>query len=811
MSSLRSSIFWPILTAVIGITMIFIALPASMKKSLPPYLRGPTLHYGLDLAGGTQLDFRISEKEIEDELNKIDQEIAAAKKQQNSSDRVSNLELQRRTIEDQRKNLVEAIRMVIERRINALGVAESTITPSYVGNERHLLVDCPGIIDVQQCIDTVGKTIQLEFKEEQREADPAYEKTVRQRAEDAYRQVTVSGATLKKVGQDFKQLGVSYIEDQLFYEDELPKGLEGIWKRTPKDPLWKREGEITQEAVNPQGARESETIAGVFLAEVLAPKTATGRTVNNAPEAFALVQSEDKKSITYTVHDLQDIPSKLDANIATALRTGKPGDLKAIASDDGTARIIFLRQTVPGREVVDVRHILVAFSGAQAAPKNVTRTKEEALKKAKELQKKLQGGADFASLATKESDGTSGKDGGKLPAFSRGTLGDAFDAVAFSQKENVISNPTETPFGYHIIRVDRAPHRLEDQAAYDELIIKGDAAKSRADDLVNRMQQGKIMKKEDAIRLRMLFFSLKPTGWKDTPLNGKHFRSASVTTDPNTHIPVVQIVFDDEGGKMFAELTKRNIGKRIGIFVGGEFITDPVVQSEISNGTAIITGDNDFQKARQLAQDLNTGSIPAPIYLAGQQTVEPTLGEEALAASLNASLIGLVIVAVYMVLMYGVLGLVADITLAIYALLLIVLMKLPLLLVTNQHIVLSLAGIAGIILSLGMSVDLNVLVFERMKEELKKGKMFKTAAELGFERAWPSIFDSNISTLITCAILFLIGTSIVRGFAVTLALGIIVSLFTGITVTRWFIRQLAKMPIAENPRYFGVKKPQGVS
>ncbi|MDP7477064.1 MAG: protein translocase subunit SecD [Candidatus Peribacteraceae bacterium] len=307
---------------------------------------------------------------------------------------------------------------------------------------------------------------------------------------------------------------------------------------------------------------------------------------------------------------------------------------------------------------------------------------------------------------------------------------------------------------------------------------------------------------EEAITVRAIFFSLLPTGWKDTLLDGKHFRSATVTIDSTTNIPIVQIVFDDEGAKLFQELTKQNIDKRLAIFVGGQLVSAPTVQQEIVGGIAVITGSSNFDEANTLAQDLNTGAIPAPIYLAGQRTVEATLGAEALRTSLKAALLGVLILMGYMLLTYRFLGLLADIALSVYALLFFAMLKLPLFLFTSNYIVLTLAGMAGIILSLGMAVDANVLIFERMKEELRKGKMLKTAAETGFTRAWPSIRDGNVSTLITCSILFAVGTSIVKGFAVTLGMGVLISMFSAIVITRWLIRKVSQMKVAEKTSLF---------
>ena len=319
---------------------------------------------------------------------------------------------------------------------------------------------------------------------------------------------------------------------------------------------------------------------------------------------------------------------------------------------------------------------------------------------------------------------------------------------------------------------------------------------------MTRLQNGQVRQQEEAVTLRTLFFSLKPTGWKDTALDGKHFKSATVTLDPSTSLPVVQIIFDTEGGKLFGELTKKNINKQIAIFVGGELVSAPTVQAEITGGSAVITGSQNYDEARKLAQDLNTGAIPAPIHLSGQQTVEATLGAQALHTSVLAGIIGMIVVMLYMIFMYRFLGVLADIAIIIYTVIFVALLKLPLFLFSSQYIVLTLAGSAGMILSIGMAIDCNVLVFERVKEELKRGKMLKTAVEVGFNKAWPSIRDSNITTIITCVILFMIGTSIVRGFAITLGMGVIISMFTGMIITRWMSRKVAVSPLADKKHLF---------
>jgi preprotein translocase subunit SecD len=802
----RRSVFRPALTIVLGVYILLLALPQDWKTWAPGFIRNPGLHLGLDLAGGTQLDFRISEEEIQRQLDHLNAEYEAKKGSGASIEDLNRIQLQISSTEQQRSNLVEAIRTVIERRINGLGVSEATITPSYVGDEKHLLVECPGIVDVQECIKVVGKTIQLEFKEEFTEPTQDFVKEVNARAANAVRRMQLSGATLQKVGQDLSTtLGVVYRDSQRFFRDEIPKGLEQLWT-SPPGTLIQKESTLTVSRQNEQGQIVEDKVPGIFLMALLSPPTETGRVITEAQKAFTLL-SKTESGTTYIPHEDMQLSKGVDLRVVGTLSSMQPGELKSVASDDGSAHVLFLRQFKKGQEDVDVSHIVISYKGATPSEqgKVVNRTKEEALAKARDLKARIDKGAKFEDLARSDSDAPSGKTGGKLGVITHGTMGPAFEQVAFTLPVGKVSDPVETNFGYHLIRVDRAPTKSPDTANYDELVIKGANALGRADDLIKRLQSGNVRSREPAITARMLFFSLKPTGWKDTALNGTHFRSASATLDPTTRIPVVQILFDDEGAKIFQELTRRNVGKRIAIFVGGELVSAPTVQTEISGGSAVITGSQNADEAQRLAQDLNTGAIPAPIHLVGQHTVEATLGGQALRTSLQAALLGTLILMVYMIVMYRILGVVADLALTIYAVMFFALMKLPLLFFTKNYVVLTLAGMAGIILSIGMAVDANVLVFERLKEELRKGKLVKTAVEMSFQHAWPAIRDGNVSTIITCVILFAVGTSIVRGFAVTLGIGVILSMFTAITITRWMLRRLAEMPLAERKTLFGVR------
>lgn len=270
-----------------------------------------------------------------------------------------------------------------------------------------------------------------------------------------------------------------------------------------------------------------------------------------------------------------------------------------------------------------------------------------------------------------------------------------------------------------------------------------------------------------------------------TNLTGKDLKKADPAFDPNDGKPIIKLTFNSEGAKKFEEITGRNIGKKLAIFLDSQYLMDPTVQAAISGGTAVISGSFTVEQTKQMAILLNSGALPAPVHVIEQRTVGATLGKDSVDKSLVAGIVGLSIVAIFMIANYGKLGLFADLALIIYSLVVMALFKLV-------PVTLTLAGIAGFILSIGMAVDANILIFERMKEEIRWGRSRAAAIELGFTRAFSSIRDSNISSLITCGILYWFGTGAVRGFAFTLAIGIVVSLFTAITVTRTLLRLFDK-------------------
>ena len=270
-----------------------------------------------------------------------------------------------------------------------------------------------------------------------------------------------------------------------------------------------------------------------------------------------------------------------------------------------------------------------------------------------------------------------------------------------------------------------------------------------------------------------------------TELTGKNLTKAEVVFDPNTARPQVALAFDESGAKLFEDITKRNTGKTLAIFLDDQLLSAPRVNEAIAGGQAVIQGEFSRDEAKRLSIALNAGALPVPLKVVEQKHIEATLGKTSIEKSLLAGFIGLATVVLFMVVNYGFIGLIADLALIIYVLVVIALFKfIP--------VTLTLAGIAGFILSVGMAVDANILIFERMKEELRWGRDYITSIKLGFDRAFPSIRDSNASSLLTCAILYWFGSGTVRGFAITLAIGIIISLFSAITVTRTFLKMVFK-------------------
>lgn len=391
-------------------------------------------------------------------------------------------------------------------------------------------------------------------------------------------------------------------------------------------------------------------------------------------------------------------------------------------------------------------------------------------------------GADFGALADTYSEDPGNTDpttqeqkGGDLGFVGRGVFVPEFEEQIFDilKPGEVTQNLVETQFGYHIIR-------KEEQRTTDD---QGNAV--------------------DEVRSRHILFmkqsadSQSGQQYVATGLTGTQLKQSQVAFDQTTGTPYISLQFNDEGSKLFEEITERNVGKPVGIFLDGSVISSPVVQQKITGGQASIEGGFTLEEAKELVRRLNAGALPIPVTLESQQTIGATLGEESVERSLFAGVLGMVVVAVFMIAYYRLPGLLAIFSLTIYCGIVLAIFKL-------LPVTMTLAGVAGFILSVGMAVDANVLIFERTKEELRAGKPVPVAIEEGFKRAWLSIRDSNASSLISVFILGWLGTSIIKGFAITLGIGIVVSMFTAITITRTFIRLIAGEWLHTRPWLFGI-------
>lgn len=268
-----------------------------------------------------------------------------------------------------------------------------------------------------------------------------------------------------------------------------------------------------------------------------------------------------------------------------------------------------------------------------------------------------------------------------------------------------------------------------------------------------------------------------------TNLTGRFVKKATLQFDSLVGEPTVSLEFNDEGAKIFADMTKANVGKPVAIYLDGSPISTPVVREEITGGKAQITGKFTPDEAKLLVGRLNSGALPVPIELISTEHIGPSLGKEALSDGVRAGLWGILFVALFLIVWYRLPGVLSVVALGIYTVMMLAIFKLI-------PVTLTSAGIAGFIMSIGMAVDANILIFERTKEELRSGKTFPDAIESGFARAWLSIRDSNLSSIITAIILFWFGTSLVQGFALTFGLGVVVSMLSSISITRSFMRAL---------------------
>ncbi len=594
-----------------------------------------------------------------------------------------------------RADALEGVRDVIERRVNAFGVAEPSIVTNISGGNYRIIIELAGVFDVNDAISIIGETPILEFKL------PVEEVNIEPTAEE-------------------------------------------------------------QEIID-AAQKEEKASALAVLDEALA-----GGDFDNLVKDYS-IDSYTKKDNGYYGYITETDPTFGELAAQISDDNLKPGVIDGLYESNSQMYIVNLLN-IGEEEYVTASHILICWEGATKCTQ--TRSKGEAQILTEELMAEATT-ENFATLAEENSDDPSVEgSGGFLGEVSRGMMVEPFEAALFNLKDNSISTElVETEFGYHIIY--RADSRQEPkyEIAYIEMPW------TTVSDVKN----------------------IEP--WENTALSGKHLKHAAVAFNQNTNVPYVEISFNSEGADLFGQLTEENVGQIIGIFLDGEAISTPVVQEAIYGGEATITGNFTLEEAKLFAQRLNAGALPVPINLLSEQTVGPTLGHLSFEQSINAALIGLLLVALFMIAWYRLPGLLAVLALLVYA-------SVNLALYKWLGVTLTLAGIAGFILSLGMAVDANVLIFERLKEELRSGRDLATAIDEGFRRAWTSIRDGNITTLIAATVLFSMGTGFVKGFALTLGLGILVSMLTAILVTRMFLKWFTNWKFLRANWLFNGKKSE---
>lgn len=767
-----------LLIIVASLVMAVVALPDSVKQDWPnnkfvKFFKDPKITLGLDLQGGTQLDYR------------IDLRNAYAK---NEDDDPSNDVVV--------KDIIEGVRTTLERRVNGLGVSEPQIYLSKVAGEQHIIVELAGIKDIDEAKGIVGKTIQLEFKEPKTEVDPDERQKIEEEAKNILAQTQEEDADFSEIGNRVRT--VDYKIDYRPNKKQFFSNLSENYKAVLADL---KPGEVHSELVEDSSYTISaggnltqiSTLAIVQLVESRETERAKTQSLT-----FAQVAEELGKSLTALDEKGMD---DFTSEEADAIFAANLDGVTKILEMDGELRVYNVVSTA-GEKEVKASHILIAYEGAQRANPDVTRSKEDAQEEAEKIAGDAADDPDgFADLAKEFSDGPSGSKGGDLGFFGPGMMAKAFEDAAYALQVGEVSGVVETEFGFHIIKV--TDEKGGDMSANVELLSVPLSSRAALEEALGNMEPHEVIEMEQEFEYNEIYFDLTPDPWKSTGLDGSHFKYATVIYG-QLGDPQVNIFFNSEGGDMFEEITGRLVGQPLAIFVGGELISAPNVNDRISGGSAVITGSYTIPEALQLANDLNTGAIDAPVILTGQYTISATLGDDALRVSLIAGLIGLILLALYMILYYRLMGVLAVIALAIYAIIIVFMLK-----VTG--IVMTLAGIAGIILSIGMAVDANILIFERTKEELNSGKGYMAAVTTGFERAWSSIRDSNVSSLITCSILWFFGNSIIRGFALMLALGIIISMFTAITVTRRLLQSLAGTRLSKNRFLLGAKEVESIN
>ncbi|OGF22215.1 protein-export membrane protein SecD, partial [Candidatus Falkowbacteria bacterium RBG_13_39_14] len=634
--------------------------------------------------------------------------------------------------ESEKGERVEGVRDVIERRVNAFGVSEPLVQTNKSGDNYRVIVELAGIKDVTQAIKMIGETPLLEFKEEN--TDPPRELTDDEKKDKEEYNKKAKERTdeimrqVKEGIASFGELANEYSEDYL---------------------------NIDKDGKKKGGDLGYVNAMGMFSDIYEKAKAAYENNLDKADESSANKENLRGNDADSDAEERGDDVLSAFSLDAPKIPLNPPLEKGAVAVDEvyeneqGYSIIRVNDKKETEDKEVRARHILICWNGAESCDKEWS--KEDARKRIEELKAKATV-ENFASLAQEYStEPGAAERGGHLGWFKKGDMVPEFEKAVFEMDAGGISDIVETKFGYHLI------FKAEERPIVEYRVSRILVRKKNQYDYVP--PQG---------------------GWKNTKLSGEQLKLAQVQFDQNIGEPQISLEFNDEGRDLFAAITERNVGKPVAIFLDGEPLSIPKVNEPIREGRAVITGTFNIEEAKQLARDLNAGALPVPIKLVNQQTIGATLGSETVSRSIKAGIWGFILVIIYMIIVYKFLGLISGLGLLVYAALNMAIYKL-------WPVTLTLSGIAGLILSFGMGVDASVLIFERIKEELNNGKAISTSVKEGFAKAWIAIRDGNLSTLITCAILMNLGASMIRGFAITLAIGVIISIFTNFFVMRNFV------------------------
>jgi len=573
-----------------------------------------------------------------------------------------------------RDDALNGVRDVIERRVNAFGVAEPVVQTTSTGGNYRVIVELAGVLDVKDAIAQIGETPVLEFKEPGQELarDATPEEQAKLEAAQAADRSAAQNALLRaQRGENFDSLVAELSTDT---DKETTKG----------------------------------TLDGLAL---------------SSPLYSSMVQ----------------------AIVDSGTRPGRVVP-KVVESQEGLIVEKYLSQQQKTDMLLS--HILVCWKGTTGCTSEQSQIDASVLM---ETIRKQANAGNFADLAKQYSTDKSGDGTGDLGWVAPGDMVASFDAAAEALKVSQISSVVETEYGYHLI------YKREERPVTVYAVQRVLLPLTQITDVVADVSP-----------------------WKNTELSGKDLKRSSVQFDQTTNAPIISLEFNSNGADLFGKLTERLVGQPIAIFLDGKPISTPVVNQAIYGGQAVITGKFTLDEAKLLSQRLNAGALPVPVSLLSQETVGPTLGLASLTKSVQAALIGFGLVALFMVAIYRFSGLLAVLALVLYAFLNLASYRL-------FGVTVTLAGIAGFVLSLGIAVDANVLIFERFRDEYRAGRDLLPAMDDGYHRAWAPIRDGHLTTLISAVVLYSFSSSFVRGFALTLAIGVLLSLFTAITVTRSYM------------------------